>query len=132
MSFAVGQVLAPLPKPPITVEQLREYAEASLDSNPIHLDATFAKSAGFPSVIAHGMISMAFLADFMVSHFPESHYQILRMKTRFRKVTFPGDQLTCEGKIKEVHADGSLSVGLATRNTAGDLTSEGEALLRPR
>ncbi len=132
MNFAVGQVLTPLPKPPITIEQLRDYAEASLDSNPIHLDAAFAKSAGFPSVIAHGMISMAFLADFLVSHFPESSFQILRMKTRFRRVTFPGDQLTCEGRIKEIRSDGSLAVGLATRNAAGDLTSEGEALLRPR
>jgi len=131
MSFSAGQTLAPLKKPAITEQQLRDYADASFDNNPIHLDPKFAKEAGFPSVIAHGMISMAFLADYVLFHFPEEKYSLGRMKSRFRKVTFPGDQLTCEGKIKEVHPDGSLTVAVSTRNPAGDVTTEGEALVRP-
>lgn len=131
MSHSAGDVLAPLKKPAITEQQLRDYAEASFDNNPIHLDPEFAKEAGFPSVIAHGMISMAFLADYVLFHFPEDQFKLVRMKSRFRKVTFPGDQLTCEGKVKEVHSDGSLSVSVSTRNAAGDATTEGEALVRP-
>ncbi len=132
MSFTAGQALEPLVKPVITVEQLREYAKASHDHNPIHLDPQFATEAGFPSVIAHGMLSMAFLGDFLLARFPENQYEIVRMKTRFRKVTFPGDQLTCEGKVKEIRPDGSLVVSFATRNGSGDATCEGDATLRPR
>ena len=131
MSQLPEGALPPLRKPAITALQLRAYAEASLDSNPIHLEPAFAKEAGFPSVIAHGMISMAFLADYLVSQFPESEYSILRMKTRFRKVTFPGDQLTCEGRIKERAENGSFTVAFLTRNPAGDITADGEAVLRP-
>ena len=40
-----GQALPPLTKH-VTVEQIRQYAEASGDRNPIHLDESFARSAG--------------------------------------------------------------------------------------
>jgi acyl dehydratase len=132
VTLTAGQLLTPLEKPPITEGQLKEYAEASLDHNPIHLDPQFAKEAGFPSVIAHGMLSMAFLADYLRSHFPASRYDLARMKTRFRKVTFPGDQLTCEGKVKEVLPDGTAVVAVSTRNAKGEITADGEATVRPR
>ena len=38
---------------------LSNYAKASGDLNPIHLDEAFAKSVGLPNVIAHGMLTMA-------------------------------------------------------------------------
>ena len=37
LDTAIGQELTPLVKPPVTQEQLRRYAEASGDYNPIHL-----------------------------------------------------------------------------------------------
>lgn len=132
MPWNAGQVLEPLNKPPITREQLRDYAAASGDNNPIHLDENFAKQAGFPSVIVHGMISMAFQADHLQKNFPADHYKVVRMKTRFRKVTFPGDVLKCEGSVKKVKEDGALVVSLLTRNQNGEVTSDGEAEVLPQ
>src|SRR5256885_17074057 len=43
-------------------EQIAAYAEASGDMNPIHLDDDVARSAGLPSVIAHGMLQMGIAA----------------------------------------------------------------------
>src|SRR5207253_3519181 len=54
-----GQSLPSLIKH-VTVEQIRQYADASGDRNPIHLDEAFARSAGLPGAIAHGMLTMAF------------------------------------------------------------------------
>src|SRR6201996_2365106 len=99
-----GQALEPLVKRPITKEDLRFYAEASEDGNLIHLDDEYAKKAGFPSVIVHGMLSMAFLADHLRFNFPEGQFRLKRMRVRFRRVTFPGDVLTCEGEIAKVLA----------------------------
>lgn len=48
---------------PITESQIQTYAEASGDHNPIHLDAKFAQTAGFPNVIAHGMLSMGLIGE---------------------------------------------------------------------
>jgi len=127
MSWEVGQSLNPLVKPAITAEQLKEYAAASGDNNPIHLDQKFARDAGFPSVIVHGMISMAFMGDHLLFNFPTAQYRLGRIKARFRKVTFPGDVLSCEGKIKKSLPDNGLVVSLATRNQNGEVTTDGEA-----
>jgi acyl dehydratase len=44
----------------LTVDSVRRYAEASGDENPIHLDDSVARAAGFDGVIAHGMRTSVF------------------------------------------------------------------------
>ena len=127
MKWEVGVALKEMTKPPITREQLRDYAEASGDTNPIHLDDAFAQQAGFPSVIVHGMITMAYLADIIGLNFPEEHFTLHRFKIRFKKVTFPGDVLRCGGEVKALDEKGNLTVSLYAENQAGEITSEGEA-----
>jgi acyl dehydratase len=132
MKFELNQMLNPLSKPPVTKEQLRENAEASGDNNPIHLDDKFAHEAGFPSVIAHGMLSMAFLGDCINFNFPPELFDLKSFNCRFKKVTFPGDVITCTGKIRTVGPDGSLIVTLWSENQSGEHTLEGEARVVPR
>lgn len=132
MRFEPNQPLRPLSKAPITVEQLKDYAKASGDNNPIHLDEKFAHEAGFPSVIAHGMLSMAFMGDCVNYNFPPNEYEIKSFSCRFKKVTFPGDKITASGKIKSTNADGSITLALWTENQQGEHTLEGEALIISR
>ncbi len=127
MSWQAGQALKTLTKPPFTAQQLKDYAAASYDHNPIHLEEGFAQEAGFPSVIVHGMLSMAFLGDHLQFNFPPGQYRVAKLKARFRKVTVPGDILSCEGKIKRVDPDGCILVTLLTRNQRGEVTTDGEA-----
>ena len=47
----------------ITRDDLRAYAEASGDANPIHLDPAAAAAAGLPGTIAHGMLVMGLAAS---------------------------------------------------------------------
>ncbi|MBI4404393.1 MAG: MaoC family dehydratase N-terminal domain-containing protein [Deltaproteobacteria bacterium] len=129
MKWLDGQSLKPLPKPIITREHLRKYADVSMDKNPIHLDDEFAKRAGFPSVIVHGMLSMAFLADFVFYNFDKSSYRLKRLRTRFKKITLPGDQITCEGVVDKILPDGTIQLTLWTKNQNGEQTTEGEAIV---
>lgn len=115
---------------PIQRTDLAKYAEASGDNNRIHLDDEFAKQAGFPSVIAHGMLSMAYLADYLVSRYPESQYRVVSLKSRFRRVIFPGDVLEIGGTQKAQDSS-SLSVSLWIKNQQGEVTTDGEAELAP-
>jgi len=131
MSWAEGQALQPLVLPPLTREQLADYAAASKDHNPIHLDETFAKNLGFPSVIVHGMLSMAFLADHLSANFPQKSYHVSRFRVRFRKVTYPGDVLTCKGEVKSVLPDGKLLVAVRTESQKGEVTTDAEAEVTP-
>ena len=61
MTIAVGDRMAELSQV-ITREQIKAYADASGDQNPLHQDEAFARSVGFPGIIAHGMFSMAHVA----------------------------------------------------------------------
>jgi acyl dehydratase len=54
---AVGDVIAERVVH-LTREELRGYADASGDQNPIHQDDGVAAAVGLPGVIAHGMLTM--------------------------------------------------------------------------
>ena len=98
-----GSVLPDLRKPPITKVQLVKYAGASGDYNLIHTDDETARSVGLEGVIAHGMLSMAFLGEYLCwLAGPES---IRRLSVRFNEMVRPGDTLTCRGRVKEQTTD---------------------------
>ena len=94
-----GSDLPDLRKPPITKVQLLKYAGASGDYNLIHTDDETARSVGLDGVIAHGMLSMAFLGEYLCwLAGPES---VRRLSVRFVAMVVPGDALTCRGRVKE-------------------------------
>ena len=64
-SVRVGDELPALAKAPVDRVQLARYAGASGDFNPVHVDETYAKSIGMPSVYAPGMLVMGFLGQLM-------------------------------------------------------------------
>jgi len=131
MNWSEGQDLLPLQRGPLHRNHLGDYATASGDMNPIHLDEEFAKQAGYPSVIAHGMLSMAFLADALRRNFPSQKYQVKNLSCRFKKITFPGDQLEIKGKVKKVSPEGRSLVSLWIENQKGEVTTQGEATIEP-
>ena len=94
-----GSLLPDLRKAAITKVQLVKYAGASGDYNLIHTDDETARSVGLEGVIAHGMLSMAFLGEYLCwLAGPES---IRRLSVRFNEMVRPGDTLTCRGRVKE-------------------------------
>ena len=52
----------------ITQEQLVAYSAASGDDNPLHLDTSFAAGTRFGGIIAHGMLTLAFVSEMMAAH----------------------------------------------------------------
>ncbi|WP_432563100.1 MaoC/PaaZ C-terminal domain-containing protein [Kineococcus sp. SYSU DK003] len=63
-------------------EDLRAYAEASGDRNPIHLDEATAKAVGLPDVIAHGMLTMG-LAGTVVADWAGNPGAVVSYGTKF-------------------------------------------------
>jgi acyl dehydratase len=113
---------------PITPKQLVMYAGASGDFNPIHYDADFARAGGFPSVIAHGMLSMAFFGRLLTAWAgPE---RVRRIATRFKAVTLPGDVITCTGEVTELDEKSRTCViKLIAKKQDGTATLEGSAIV---
>jgi acyl dehydratase len=130
--LTAGKQLESLVKPPITREQLAAYADASGDHNPIHLSDDAARMAGLDGVIAHGMLSMGFLGQYVSGWMNElsGKPQLGRIKVRFSDMVRPGDVLTCKGVIKKVEAGKSgtrITLDVWAENQHGKKVTGGDA-----
>jgi acyl dehydratase len=126
----VGHALPALEKAPITTTQLVQYAGASGDFNRIHYDEPFAKEGGFPSVIAHGMLSMGFFGQ-LVADWAGGPQRVARLATRFKAVTFPGDRITISGEVvARDEAARTVELKLVAQKPDGTVTLEGAATVR--
>jgi acyl dehydratase len=122
--LASGTVLPDLRKSPITKLQLVKYAGASGDYNLIHTDDETARTVGLDGVIAHGMLSMAFLGEYLCwLAGPES---VRRLSVRFHEMVRPGDTLTCRGRVKGT-AGSRLQLEVWAENQRAERVTVGEA-----
>lgn len=101
--IAAGQQLRELRRV-VTREDLVAYAEASGDRNPLHTDDAFARSVGFPGVIAHGMFTMGHMAACLLAWAGEDA-GVRSISAAFRAPAFPGDDLVAGGRVRDVTDD---------------------------
>ncbi|WP_395108028.1 MaoC/PaaZ C-terminal domain-containing protein [Actinomadura sp. SCN-SB] len=105
---------------PLTTQMFVRYAGASGDFNPMHYDDVQARGAGYPSVFAQGMLSAGLLAGYAVDWLGAEN--VRRFRVRFREQVWPGDMLTCSGRVTAVEErDGGrlVTVELAAGRQTG-------------
>ncbi|WP_432354309.1 MaoC/PaaZ C-terminal domain-containing protein [Sporosarcina sp. A2] len=127
----VDAQLPPLTKPPVTLEQLVQYAQASGDLNPLHTDDAFAKSIGLDGVIAHGMLIMGFLGQY-VQELAGTEAVVSNFSMRFGAMTKPGDAITCSGVVKqftETAEERTAELELIAEKAPGERVGTGTATL---
>ena len=125
-----GQALPPFVVEGLSRTDLVRYAGASGDFNPIHHDESFAKqAAGYPSVFAHGMLTMGLTGRLLTDWFGDG---VLReYGVRFVKQVWPGDTLTARGTVTAIRKEGDLGVvelELVTENQKGEPVVKGTAV----
>jgi acyl dehydratase len=81
--------------------QIKTYADASGDQNPLHQDDDFARAVGFPGVIAHGMLTMGELAQCLTDWLGDPA-ALVRLKVQFRAPVFVDDSIVAEGRVKSL------------------------------
>ncbi|MGH2674889.1 MAG: MaoC/PaaZ C-terminal domain-containing protein [Actinomycetota bacterium] len=79
-------------------EDVKAYADASGDQNPLHQDDEFARSVGFPGIIAHGMFSMAHLAK-AVKDWAGNPSALRSISVQFRAVVYMDETLVARGRV---------------------------------
>ena len=124
----VGDDLPPLTKTAIDRVQIVRYASASGDFNRLHLDEPFVHALGFPHLFAPGMLAMGFVGQLLTAWLRRGH--VRRLSARFVKIVWPGDELTCRGRIAELRKDGGAcyaDVELWAENMKGELVLKGQA-----
>ena len=122
--YPVGAVVAELVPEPITRQDLKAYAEASGDHNPMHLDPQFAKQAGFDDVIVHGMLGMALLGRLLTDCV--SMEQVRSFGARFGAIIHVGEPLSCRATLEDRSGD-VARLALELRSGSGDLLVSGTA-----
>ncbi|ASN06159.1 MaoC/PaaZ C-terminal domain-containing protein [Virgibacillus necropolis] len=131
-SLREGQQLEPLTKPPVTKVQLVKYAGASGDFNPLHTDDEFAQKVGMDGVIAHGMLVMGFLGQYIMEIAGNSA-ELTRFRMRFGAVTKPGDRITCSATVEKVFEENNeryVELELKAEKSPGEVVGSGMAVLR--
>jgi acyl dehydratase len=100
--------------------QIVQYAGTSGDYNPIHTDEVFAtKVAGYPSVFAHGMLTMGLTGRMLTDLVGDG--RLTRFGGRFTSQVWPGDDLTTTAVVDAVRSeDDQHLVDLTVRTTNQD------------
>ena len=125
----VGQAFAP------TKETIREFCDASLDYNPLHLDdaymqGSFGKTL-FGGVIMHGMTNFGLLTRMLTDWAYAHDGQHRRLETRWRVPVKPGDIITPSARVTQLLSTLKgrwVLLDVEMRNHRGDVIATGEAM----
>ena len=97
--------------------QIVQYAGASGDYNPLHTDEIFTtKVAGYPSVFAHGMLTMGMTGKMLTDYVGDT--RLTKYGVRFTSQVWPGDTLDATATVTEV-AGGIARFDVKTVNQNG-------------
>ena len=116
----------------LTRTQIVQYAGASGDYNPIHSDEVYStKIAGYPSVFAHGMLSMGMTGMMLTNYVGDG--RLAKFGVRFTRQVWPGDTLTSKATVEAIREEGGehfVDLAVSTVNQEGVEVVSGHATAR--
>ena len=131
-AISVGDTYQEVVAENLSRTQLVQYAGASGDYNPIHTDTPFAQEiAGYPSVFAHGMLSMGMTGRMLTNYVGDG--RLTAFGVRFTRQVFPGATLTAKATVDAVRQeDGQhfVDLSISTTNQDGQEVCKGDASAR--
>jgi acyl dehydratase len=80
-----------------------EYAGASGDFTPLHFDEPYARSCGFETVFAQGMLTAGTASRVLTDRFGVG--AVRRYRTRFEDIVFPGESVVVRGTVTGERSD---------------------------
>ncbi len=114
----------------VTEARIEQFAEASDDFNPVHMDEAFASKTAYRGRIAHGLLSASFGSAVVGTILPGAGAIYLSQSLAFHRPVRIGDIVRAQITVAEVDAE-SARVTLRTEGYVGDdMIMEGEAIVR--
>jgi acyl dehydratase len=116
----------------LTRTQIIQYAGASGDYNPLHTDEVYTtKVAGYPSVFAHGMLTMGMTGKMLSNYVGDG--RLTKFGVRFTSQVWPGDSLTTKATVEALREEGGkhfVDLVVSTVNQQGQEVLSGYASAR--
>src|SRR5512138_3158111 len=114
----------------ISDDMIRAFAGLTGDTNPVHLDDTYAAGTRFGRRIAHGMIAAGLISAVLANDLPGPGTVYLSQTLQFKAPVYPGDTITTTVEVKNTRPDKPI-VTLRTfcTNQENVVVLEGEAVV---
>ena len=119
-----------------TRETIRQFCDASLDYNPLHLDDDYMKTSfgktQFGGIIMHGMNNFGVISKMLTDWLYPLGGIHRRLETRWKAPVRPGDTITPTAVVtasKITTQSRFATLDVAVRNQRGELVASGEAMV---
>jgi 3-hydroxybutyryl-CoA dehydratase len=130
-----GQKIEGTPFSP-TRESIREFCEASLDFNPLHLDDNYMKGSfgktSFGGIIMHGMNNFGVITKMLTDWvYPLGGMQ-RRLETRWKAPVKPGDTIqpsAVVSAVRKIEKSQWVALDIEVLNQHGETVAAGEAMV---
>lgn len=126
----VGEAFSP------TRETIREFCEASLDFNPLHLDDDYMKGSfgktRFGGIIMHGMTNFGIITKMLTDWLLPIGGTHRRLETRWRAPVRPGDTIRPSGTVsalKQTEGARYALIDIQVTNQRNEVVATGEAMV---
>jgi acyl dehydratase len=112
-------------------DEVRQFADISEDTNPIHLDKAFAAESIFGQRIVHGILVASLFSGLIGVKLPGEGTIYLGQTLSFKAPVLIGEQVTATVEIVKIRDDKPI-VTLRTLcvNSKGQVAVEGEAVVK--
>ena len=117
----------------VTRDTIAGYEEILGIGNPLHFDEDYARETPFGGIIAHGMMSLAYVSEMMAEAFGAGWYESGELDTTFVRPVRPGDTITTWGTAeRNMGGEGQIRMvcEVYCENQMGELVLKGKATAR--
>lgn len=112
-------------------EEVKQFASLSYDTNPIHLDAEYAKNSLFGQLIVPGFLTGSLFSAIIGARFPGEGSIYLNQMMNFRSPVYLDQEITAVVSVKELYPEKHrVLLDTCCHDESGKLLIEGTALVK--
>lgn len=116
----------------VSAEMIERFALLSGDTNPLHLDDSYAVTTVFGQRIAHGMLAASFLSQLIGVYLPGYYGVYLSQNLLFHRPIYVGAKISIRGEVvQKVDALRAIKIKTEVRDVnSNEVCISGDALVK--
>jgi 3-hydroxybutyryl-CoA dehydratase len=113
----------------VSGEAIQAFAQITGDANPIHLDEAYAKETPFRRIIAHGMLTAAYISAVFGTKLPGPGCIYISQTLNFKAPVHIGDKVTATVRISDLIEHRKRAIFTCQCSVGEKSVLEGEAVI---